>query len=282
MSKIAIITDSTAYIPPDLVEKYPIWVAPQVLIFGEETFEDGVDIQPEEFYNRLQTESVNPSTSQVTPASFNRFFSELVPQDYEILCVLVSDKLSGTIDSAQQAREGFPDAKIEIVNSHSIAMALGFQALAAARAAEEGADLAECKAVAEQSRDHTGVVFAVATLEFLHRGGRIGGGARFLGTALNLKPILEIRDGRVEALERVRTRKKSLGRLVELVEERTEGQSPIRIATLHANAPEEAKEVLDEVSERVGAIEKVFSEVSPVVGTHAGPGVVGLAYMAGM
>ena len=99
MAKIAIITDSTAYIPNDLVEKYPIWVAPQVLIFGDKTFEDGVDIQPEEFYNRLQTESVNPSTSQVTPASFNRLFSELVPLEYEILCILVSDKLSGTIDS---------------------------------------------------------------------------------------------------------------------------------------------------------------------------------------
>jgi len=282
MTKIAIITDSTAYIPDDLLKNYPIWVAPQVLIFGDKSFEDGVDIQPEEFYNRLQTESVNPSTSQVTPASFNRIFSELVPQEYEILCVLVSDKLSGTIDSATQAREGFPNAKIEIVNSNSITMALGFQALAAARAAAEGADLAECKAVAERSRDLTGVVFAVATLEFLHRGGRIGGGARFLGTALNLKPILEIRDGRVEALERVRTRKKSLARLIELVEERTEGQSPIRIATLHANAPEEAKLLLEEASKRVGAVEEVFSEVSPVVGTHAGPGVVGLAYMAGM
>ncbi len=281
MSKIAIITDSTAYIPEDLVEKNPIWVAPLVVIFGDKTFEDGLDIQPEEFYNRLQTESVNPSTSQVTPASFNKLFSELVPQEYEILCVLVSDKLSGTIDSVMQAREGFPNAKIEIVNSYSITMALGFQALAAARAAEEGADLAECKAVAEQARDHTGVVFAVATLEFLHRGGRIGGGARFLGTALNLKPILEIRDGRVEALERVRTRNKSLTRLIELVEERTEGQSPIRIASLHANAPEEAKEILKEASKRIGAVEEVFSEVSPVVGTHTGPGVVVLAYMAG-
>ena len=282
MAKIAIITDSTAYIPNDLVEKYPIWVAPQVLIFGDKTFEDGVDIQPEEFYNRLQTESVNPSTSQVTPTSFNRLFTELVPLEYEILCILVSDKLSGTIDSAVQARKDFPDAKIEIVNSHTIAMALGFQALAAARAAEEGADLSECKSITEKSQAHTGVVFAVATLEYLHRGGRIGGGARFLGTALNLKPILEIRDGRVEALERVRTRKKSLARLVELVEERTEGQSPIRLATLHANAPEEANAVLEDASKSLGAVEEIFSEVSPVVGTHAGPGVVGLAYMAGM
>jgi DegV family protein with EDD domain len=282
MSKVAIIIDSTAYIPQELIEKYSIWVVPQVLIFGDKTYEDGVDIQPSEFYNKLQTENVNPSTSQVTPASFNKVFSELAPQGYDILCVLISDKLSGTIDSAIQARENFSDAKIEIVNSYSIAMALGFQALSAARAAAEGEDLATCKSIAEKAREHTGVVFAVDTLEFLHRGGRIGGGSRFLGTALKIKPILEIRDGRVEGLEQIRTRKKSLARLVELVEERTKGQTPIRLATLHANAPEEAQALLAEASGRLNPIETVFSEVSPVVGTHAGPGVVGLAYMAGM
>ena len=282
MSKVAIIIDSTAYVPQELTEQYSIRVVPQVLIFGDKTYEDGVDIQPSEFYNKLQTESVNPSTSQVTPASFNKIFSKLAPQGYDILCVLISDKLSGTIDSAIQARENFPDTEIEIVNSYSIAMALGFQALSAARAAAEGADLATCKSIAEKAREHTGVVFAVDTLEFLHRGGRIGGGSRFLGTALKIKPILEIREGRVEGLEQIRTRKKSLARLVELVEERTKGQTPIRLATLHANAPEEAQALLAEASGRLNPIETVFSEVSPVVGTHAGPGVVGLAYMAGM
>jgi DegV family protein with EDD domain len=122
----------------------------------------------------------------------------------------------------------------------------------------------------------------VDTLEFLHRGGRIGGGARFLGTALNIKPILEVRDGRIEALERVRTRTKSLTRLIELVEERTAGKSPLRLATLHANAPDEARSLLTEATNRLGAVENIFSEVSPVIGNHAGPGTVGLAYMAGM
>ncbi len=142
--------------------------------------------------------------------------------------------------------------------------------------------MAECKALAEKSIEHIGVVFAVDTLEFLHRGGRIGGGQRFLGSALNIKPILELTGGRVEAVERVRTRKKSLLRLVEIVEERIGGRVPVRLATLHANAPEEAKEVLEIANQRLGAIETVFSEVSPVVGTHAGPGTVGLAFMAGM
>ncbi len=171
---------------------------------------------------------------------------------------------------------------IEIFDSESAAMAMGFQALQAARAAKAGASLAECKSAAEIARQHVGVVFAVNTLEFLHRGGRIGGGARFLGTALNIKPILEIRDGRVEAVERVRTRSRSLARLVELVDERTKDRRPIHIATLHANAQEEARELLKTANETFGAVECILSEVSPVVGTHAGPGTVGLAYMAGV
>ena len=124
--------------------------------------------------------------------------------------------------------------------------------------------------------------FAVDTMEFLYRGGRIGGGTRFLGTALNIKPILELTGGRVEGVERVRTRKKSLQRLVEMIVERTANRQPLRLATLHANAEEEAKQILDMASERLNVTESVFSEVSPVVGNHAGPGTVGLAYMAGM
>jgi DegV family protein with EDD domain len=282
MSKVAIVTDSTAYIPQDLLIQYSIRVAPLILIWGKDTYLDGVDIKPSEFYQRLEKDKVHPTTSQVTPAKFKEIFAELLEKEHEILAILISSKLSGTIDSANQALENFPGAPIEIIDSQSTSMAMGFQVLAAARAAQEGATLAECKALAEKAIQCTGVVFAVNTLEFLHRGGRIGGGARFLGTALNIKPILELRDGRVEALERVRTRKRSLARLVELVKERTVGKQPIRVAVLHANAPEEAREVLEQASQELSAVESVFSEVSPVIGTHAGPGTIGVAYMAGM
>jgi DegV family protein with EDD domain len=136
--------------------------------------------------------------------------------------------------------------------------------------------------VAEQAKPLTGVVFAVDTLEYLHRGGRIGGGAKFLATALDIKPILEIRDGRVEAVERVRTRKKSLARVVQLVEERMAGRKPVRLATLHAKAEEDARWLLEVGCAYLEPIEKIFTEVSPVVGTHAGPGTVGVAFLAGM
>ncbi len=283
MSKVAIITDSTAYIPNEMLEKYNIHVAPQVLIWGDKTFEDGVDILPDEFYKRLESAKVMPSTSQVTPGSFCTIFDKMVAEGYQdILAVLISNKLSGTIASAIQARKEFENLNIEIIDSNTTAMALGFQVLTAARAAAEDASLQECKELAEQASQSTGVVFAVNTLEFLHRGGRIGGANRFLGTALNIKPILEVVDGRVEAIERVRTRKKSLGRVLELIEERIAGRTPVRLATLHANAKGEAEALLNQARDSFNAEEYILAEVSPVIGTHAGPGTIGLAYCAGI
>lgn len=282
MSKVALVTDSTAYIPPDLVEKYQIIVAPQILIWGEETFRDGVDISPTEFYTRLADAEIIPTTSQVAVPTFKEIFERLHADGKDILVVLLSDILSKSQNSAELARQMVPDANIELVNSKSTAMELGFHVLAAVRAAAEGATLAECKAIAEDAREKTGVLFVVDTLEFLHRGGRIGGASRLLGTALQLKPVLEIRDGRVESIEKVRTKKKAHKRLVEIILNRVDGkQGDVRLATLHANAFEDAKALLDELSEKTDAVEAVYSEVSPVVGTHCGPGTVGIAYMVG-
>jgi DegV family protein with EDD domain len=282
MSKVAVVTDSTAGIPLENFDQYPLWEAPQVLIFGEEALEDRIDIQPSEFYERLETDPIHPTTSQVTPASFQKLFGELLDDGYDILGVFVSPKLSGTVESANQVKGMYPDAAIEVFDSESVAMGLGWQALMAARAAKEGASLAECKEVAEKAKPLTGVVFAVETLEYLHRGGRIGGGAKFLGTALNFKPILEIRDGAIDSVERVRTRKKSLARVVRLIEERIDGRKPLHLAALHAKAEEDARWLLDVGCAHLHPDEKMYSEVSPVVGTHAGPGVVGLAYLASM
>ena len=282
MSKVAIVTDSTATIPNDIMEQYPLWEVPLVLIFGEETLEDRIDIQPSEFYDRLETDPIHPTTSQVTPASFQKIFKQLLDEGYDILAVLVSPKLSGTVESANQVKAEYPDAAIEVFNSESIVMGLGWQALMAARAAKEGASLAECKEVVEKAKPMTGVVFAVETLEYLHRGGRIGGGAKFLGTALNFKPILEIREGAVESVERVRTRKKSLARVVRLIEERIDGRKPLHLAALNANAEEDARWLLDVGCAHLNPDEKMYTDVSPVIGTHVGPGVVGLAYLAGM
>lgn len=282
MAKVALITDSTAYIPKEIVKEYDITVAPQILIWNGDELRDDVDIKPEEFYQRLSKATVMPSTSQVTPSDFYKMFKDKVDAGYEVLAVLISEKLSGTISSAVQAREMLPGAPVHIFDSRTTAMAMGFQVIEAAKLAKNGASLNECRAAAENASEHVGVVFAVDTLEFLHRGGRIGGAARFLGTAFKLKPILELVDGRIEAIERVRTRGKSLERLLELVEERTKGKQNIHLATLHANAYTEACQLLDTAARKLNAVESILSEVSPVVGTHAGPGTVGLAWMAGV
>jgi DegV family protein with EDD domain len=284
MSKVAVITDSTAYLPQDLRKQYNITVMPQVLIWGDDIFSDGVNIQPEEFYTRLKTAKVMPTTSQVSIPDMQNAFKSLLDQDYSVVGIFISGKLSGTMSSAIQAREalGVGADKVAIVDSHTTAMAMGFQALTVARAAADGASHSDCVALAERSRDHTGVFFVVDTLEFLHRGGRIGGAQRFLGSALNLKPILAVQDGRVEAVERVRTKGKAVDRMLELVREQVGNRKPVRMATLHANAAQEAREILARAGQVIEISESVFSEVSPVVGTHAGPGTVGLAFMAGM
>ena len=280
MSKIAIVTDSTSFIPPDLIKKHNITMIPQVLIWGEQTYQDGVDIQPSEFYTKLKSAKSMPSTSQVSPATMQATFQPLVDQGFEVIGLFVSSRLSGTMQSATQAKElmGAAGAKVNILDSYATSMSLGLIVLAAARAAEGGASLTDTLAVADKAKNSSGLFFAVDTLEFLHRGGRIGGAQRFIGSALNLKPILALKEGKVEGVERIRSKSKAHDRVLELIAEQVTGKSNIRIATLHANAAEEAKALLDRAAQQLSPVETIFAEVSPVVGTHTGPGTVGLAY----
>jgi DegV family protein with EDD domain len=284
MSKVAIVTDSTAYLPAKELSEHNITVTPQVLIWGDETFQDGIDILPDQFYTRLETAKVMPTTSQVAIVTMKETFEKLIEAGYDVLGLFISSHLSGTIQSAIQGREMLPKAasKIEIVDSRSTAMAMGFQALAVARAAKAGATLAECKQLAETAKKHTGVYFVVDTLEFLRRGGRIGGAQALLGTALNIKPVLTLVDGKIESVDKVRTKSKAIERLVDLVAADTGGRTPVRLATLHANAESEARTALEYAANKLNPVEQVLTSVSPVIGSHTGPGTVGLAYMAGM
>lgn len=282
MSKVAIVTDSSPNIPEHLIKENHIHVVPLNVIWGEESYYDGVEITNAEFYTRLETDKVMPSTSQPSVAEFEVLFRSLYQDGYEILGSFLSEDLSGTISSATQAKKMLPEATIEIVNSKSLAMAHGFQVLAAAKAANNGSSLAECKRIAEDARSRSGVIFVLDTLEFLHRGGRVGGAKRFVGTLLNVKPVLTVEDGLIVPLDSVRTQKKALEAIVSLIEEKTKGHKNIHLASLHANNPETAQFILDEAAERISPVENVFAELSPVLGTHAGPGAVGLAYLVDM
>jgi DegV family protein with EDD domain len=280
MPKIAIVTDSTSFLPPELIKQHNITVTPQVLIWGEQTYHDGVDIQPSEFYTRLKTAKIMPTTSQVSLVTMQSAFQSLVDQGFEVLGIFISSKLSGTMQSAVQGKEmmGTASEKVTVMDSFATSMSLGLIVLAAARAAESGSNLSESIAAAEQTRKNSGLFFAVDTLEFLHRGGRIGGAQRFIGSVLNLKPILSLEDGKVEGVERIRTKSKAHDRVIQLISEKVNGKSNIRLAALHANAEDDAKILLDRAAQKLNPVETIFTEVSPVVGSHTGPGTVGLAY----
>ena len=283
MSKVAIVTDSTAYIPNELRKQLNITVVPLILIWGNESFEDGVDMMPEEFYKRMETSKVIPSTSQATIPSMKKAFDSLLEQGYDVLGIFLSSKFSGTVQSAIQARSMLPTGqdKIAILDSLFTTMALGWPVVTAARAAEAGESLAACERLAENAREQTGVMFVVETLEYLHRGGRIGGAQTMLGTILNVKPLLEMQAGQIEAVEKIRTKRKALNRMLDLIEGKISAHSPVRLATVHANAEGEALALLDAARQRFNPDESLISPLSPVIGTHAGPGTIALAYMTG-
>jgi DegV family protein with EDD domain len=241
-------------------------------------YRDGTEMSPSQFYARLKESADIPSTSQATVTDFDEIFKPLVAEGRPILAIHVSPKLSGTLQSATLAKENFPGAKIEIVDSMSTSMELGLQVLAAARAAEAGESFEEVVEIARGAKNHTGIFFVVDTLEYLHRNGRIGGAKKLLGTVLSLKPLLLVEDGQVEAFENVRTKAKAKARLLDIVGEKIEGKQNVRIASLHAATEEEALALLREAEERFNPVESILAEVSPAVGANVGPGTVGLAF----
>jgi DegV family protein with EDD domain len=278
MKKVAIITDSSGYLPDTIVEELGIHVVPLTLHWGDDTYRDGEDIQAEEFYARLAEADTLPTTSQPTVREFTQLFGRLLEADYAVLALLISSGLSGTVDSALQAQKDFPDAPLAVYDSRLVSMSLGFMVMKVARAAKAGASLEECLALAEEVYPKIGVYFTVDTLKYLYMGGRINTAKRVMGSTLNIKPIMEIRDGKIELIESVRSRKKALARMLEMVARDLDGCESMRISTFHGAADEESQALLAQAVERFNPIETVSTFVSPVIGTHTGPGTVSIAY----
>jgi DegV family protein with EDD domain len=253
-------------------------VVPQILIMGNETWLDGVEIDSPTFYNLLRTSPHFPSSSQPSIKEFHDRFTALANDHDGIVAVLVSNELSGTINSAATAAANLPDIPIEIVDSRAVSMQLGLMALAAAREAASGGDLQAVATAARQMVGRVDIYFVVDTLEYLHRGGRIGAAARLFGTALNLKPVLTVQDGIVQPVAKVRTRRKALERVFGQVEAELPEGSRVHMAVLHIAVPEEAARLADELEQRFQPVEMIRTECGPVIGTHAGPGTVGVAF----
>ena len=278
--KIVVVTDSSAYIPAEALGDLNIPVIPLWLLWGDERFRDGVDIDPPTFYRRLQESKTFPTTSQPSAGEFEDFFRQVGAGADAIVAVFLSSKLSGTIPNAQAAQAQLPEITIRIVDSLSICMSLGFCVLAAARTAAAGQSLDEVVTAAEEVRDRVHLLFAVDTLEYLHRGGRIGGAKRLLGTALNIKPLLHLKEGHVEPLAQVRTKRKAVARMLEVAEERLGGKRMAEVAVLDIDNPGEGDAVAEQAKERFGISTVYRTGVSPVVGAHAGPGTVGICFYA--
>jgi len=277
-AKVAVVVDSTAYIPSDLVTQYNLHVIPQILNWKGESLKDKIDISASEFYERLKTAKEMPTTSQPSAGEFYEFFSKVAETADSIVAVLISKPLSGTQASAHAAAEMMSDYPIEIVDSRSTAMGLGFMALAAARAAENGADYKQAAETARALVPKMRLIFVVDTLEFLHRGGRIGGAKRLVGSMLSVKPVLHLNDGRIEPLASVRTKRKAIQHMLSVVEEEMQSKSNVHAAVIHALAEKEAGSICDEVRQRLNPAELLLTEMSPVVGAHVGPGTVGIVY----
>jgi len=278
MNNIAILTDSTANLPAEWVKQYAIRVIPLKIQWGSETYLDGIDLTPEEFYMRLSNSKSLPTTSQPSVQDFLKAFENLADEGATgILAPLISSGISGTVDSAQAAVRLFTRVPVEIIDTQITSMGQVMIILAAARAAEQGASLQEVRQAADEVVNRLKVFFAVDTLEYLHRGGRINGASRYFGTALDIKPILFFNsEGKIDALERVRTKKKALQRLIALAEQQADGR-PVHVGIVHANVPQAAQEFRDEVEKRLKCKEIFTIEFSPVIGVHVGPGTIGIA-----
>ncbi|MBL8093781.1 MAG: DegV family protein [Anaerolineales bacterium] len=282
-SNIALITDSTAALPDEIRQRYDVLIVPTMLHWGAQSYRDGVDISPQAFFERLKTDPVHPTTSAFSIGSAQEIYRQAATGHASVLGLHISSKLSGVYEIAQQARDLMPDLTVKIVDTRVTAMALGFVIQQVGEACEAGASLDEAAALAQAMIPNAGILLSPEVLTYLQRGGRIGAAAAMVGGLLDLKPILDLQDGMLKPLERVRSRKKALARMVDVAVERLTGKTKVRLGGVHANAEDEARAVAQAAAERLGSavVQTTVCPVSPTVGAHIGPGTVGLCYTWG-
>ncbi len=277
---VRIVTDSSAYLPSNLVKQYGIRVVPLHVLFGRTSYRDGVDLSTAEFYRKLRESRAFPTTTQPSAGEFRKAYADLVSAGHDVISIHISSKLSGTVSSAQTAAAMFPHATVTVVDTPWVSLALEMVVLEAARAACRGESHTQVLTRVQDLMPRLNLLFAVDTLEYLKRGGRIGGAAALLGTVLNIKPVLHMVDGRIEVLDRARTKAAARRRLLQEVETRVKPGSSLHLGVLHAGAEVEAQQVADNLCKRWTCLKTFLAEIGPVVGAHVGPGTVGVAFYA--
>jgi DegV family protein with EDD domain len=272
---VRVVTDSACDLPPELVEKLGIEIVPLTIRFGSEELVDREELTTAQFWERLAATQALPETAAPSAGAFEARFRELASAGADgIVCVSLSSRLSATMQAAQVAAKAVADTcPVEVIDSLTVSLGLGRLALGAAERAAEGADLDTIVREVSDARDRTRLFGSLGTLEFLKRGGRVGNARALLGTVLSIKPVIEVRDGVVEEAGRVRTRSKALRLLAEKVREQ-----PVKaVAVLHGQATD-VDDLLDLIDPVVPRDEVVVGVVGPVIGTHAGPGVIAVTF----
>ncbi|MGY1700750.1 DegV family protein [Geodermatophilus sp. SYSU D00766] len=274
---VAVVTDSTAYLPPELVAQYGIEVVPCYVVLAGRSGREGEDVTPGDVARALAVRGQRVSTSRPTPGDFVAAYRRRLAAGADrVVSVHLSADLSGTWDAARLAAAQVGEHLVTVVDTRSTAMGTGFAVLAAARAAAAGADAAGVAAVANTAAARTRTLFVVDTLEHLRRGGRIGSAASLLGTALSIKPVLHVVDGRVVPLERVRTTTRAISRMVQRAAEAAGGPGA-SVAVHHLAAADRAEKLAAQLCEAIPDMRELHvSELGAVIGAHVGPGAVGV------
>ncbi len=278
MTKVKIVTDSTADIPASLAEKLGITVVPLNVIFSDdESYEDGVDLTSEQFYKKVEQSNIIPSTSQPTPYQFEEVYRSLMDEDTTIISIHLSAKLSGTFQAASIAKQAMDEENaIHVIDSKRASYAIGIIVVEVAKLANEGKSIEDILARLDELLHDTNVFFMVDTLEYLQKNGRIGKASALLGTMLKIKPILSLSaEGEVYSHEKARGQKKALNRIVELLKEQY-GSEPIHLGIFHAVNEPLAKELQERLNDGFNVQSEVITAIGAVIGAHVGPGTVAI------
>lgn len=273
---LKVIADSTCNLSQETLDEYDIRIAPIPIQFGDETFEEGVDIDRDLFYKKIEETGIIPTSSQPTPAWFGRYYKELHQQGHSILVITVTGKHSGTFNSATMAKSLAPEADVLVFDSKSISLGTGWMVLEAVRAIKSGVAQSDVVSRIEIIRERARLFMTPATLKYLQMSGRVGTLQGALASLLSIKPIIHLKDGLLEVMGNVRTRGKSLDQLIEHLEEAVGTTAPVNLAVIHARAREEGLSVLERAKDVFNVQEALFGDLVASLSAHGGPGIIGL------